>query len=205
MKNNVLILLAIFAITTTQPSYGVVTYLGAEAGVTNQIFTGNPGAFDVDLSGGQFTSNSYNLSGRGQGGLIFDEYNSIEVGYNYYSNTSFNLPDGSTINGNNNLVDLSYILTIPTWINGFGVYARLGIGYNWSNLSDFDNSNTGGVMANSFTDVLGAGVKFRISSNWAWRLEWISDGLISPIPLQSSQALGTMSIQTGYTGFNFYF
>lgn len=191
------LLLALSAIT-----FADVQYVGLEVGLSNQILSGDASTFNMNYN--NFYANSYNISGRLQVGNIFNQYNSIEVAYNYYSNLNYQMPDKNTLQGTTNSFDGSYILSLPTFVTGLAVFGRVGVGYNWEAITT--NPFNTGVQANGVTDVLGAGIKYKFSDNWAWRLEWIADGLIFPISVTTNgQTVGTASIQSAFTGINYYF
>ena len=180
-----------------------VGYVGLELGVDNQTLSGSNSTYIP--SAGNFTTNNVSFIGRVQGGYIFDKYNSIEVGYNYLSGLNYQLPNDSSITGSTNVVDLSYILSIPTMIDNFAVYARVGAAYDWISASTNDNL-LGTPSGSGVVDVLGAGIKYKIAENWAWRLEWIGNGILFPMSVtQGNNTVGTQSTQLFLTGINYLF
>lgn len=179
-------------------------YVGIEAGVSNQIMI-----FNGNTSENTTSNNSYNTS---LGGIVrlnlgytLNRYSSFELGGNYTFSNSFVSPIGSTFSLNNTSTDFSYLLNLPTTFNGVSVFGRIGAAYDWIN-SNSCNCNGGGVSGSNLTDALGAGVRYNLTSNTSFRVEWLENGLIFPIGISSgSQNVASWTNQMFLAGINLSF
>ena len=106
-------------------------------------------------------------------------------------------------------VDASYILSLPTVIERLSVFGRIGVAYDWINSSTGScgcgGSTVGILTGSSFADVVGAGIKYRMSPKLSWRIEWIANGLLFPVGLSAGSQFGLWTNQTFQTGFNYSF
>lgn len=186
-------------------------YVGLEAGVANQITV-----FNANTPYNSSASNAYspNLGflGRLNLGYNLTKYSGFELGGTYNFGAGFNYPDGNgSMNINATTVDLSYLFYLPTSFEGVSVFARVGGAYDWINSTSSNGCNCGSdISGNSsgggFADVLGAGVKYNITSKTSFRVEWLANGLFFPIGINNgSIPTANWTNQTFILGVNLHF
>ena len=191
-------------------------YIGINGGATNNIVTLNASTYSAVQTG---VSQLYNASvGYNIGldaGYNFDANNGLELGYNYFSPTSVSIPSSTTnLTTSATALSLSYKLYLPTFVDSWSVFGRLGVAYDSVSQGAFNSSCscncTNNLQQNaqgaSFADILGAGLKYKMSTNASLELEWVANGLIFPVGLNQ----GTSNIASWYSqnfniGFNYHF
>jgi opacity protein-like surface antigen len=167
-------------------------YIGFEAGVANEILNYNAAsAFLV----------------RGNLGYNINKFNGFELGITYNFNVSYpGLNALENFNINATTLDATYILSLPAVVEKLSVFGRIGFAYDWLNSSGICDCTINKVMnGNGFADVLGAGIKYSISPKLFWRLEWIANGLIFPVGINSGRMQANWTNQTFQTGLNYSF
>lgn len=183
------------------------TYIGIAGGGSNQITQIDTN--DSTLGDFHPYSSRWSATGRVDTGYNFNKYNAIEAGYNYYGKVTNELPLGDSITGGGSAVDLSYKLMLPTKIQDFSVFGRVGIAYDMANSGLFiSNCHCGTISTNGYgwTDVLGAGVKYQAARHISVSGEWLSNGLLSPINLQHNNTqIGSWSTQSFLAGIAYNF
>lgn len=198
----------LLAVICTFPAFTFATvsdgpYVGLEIGAANQIITFNG---NTPFNNG---TNSYNPSigilGRLNLGYNTNKYNGFELGGTYNFNTEFNYPNGGSMTLNAKTIDASYLFSLPTYVDSLLVFARVGIAYDW-----ISGSNNGGVIGNpeasSIADVLGAGVKYNITSKTSLRFEWLANGLLFPVEINNNSInTASWTNQTFMVGLNLHF
>lgn len=199
---KILILILFFPIL----SYATVSdgpYVGLEIGAANQISTINGGTqFN---SGSNAYEPSIGILGRINLGYNTNKYNGFELGGTYNFNTSFNYPNGGSMTLNAKTIDASYLFSLPTYVDSLSVFARVGVAYDW-----ISGSNNGGISGNpeasSIADVLGAGIKYNLTSKTSLRFEWLANGLIFPVEINNgSTNTASWTNQTFMVGLNLHF
>lgn len=184
-------------------------YVGIELGTDNQIVNFVPSAFNLNTSSSQLYNPNWGFAGRINFGYNFNKYNGIELAPTYYFSQSYNYPNdfGSTgINATS--LDFSYIPTFPITDSKWSVFGRLGVAYDWVNSSNSScNCGASSVPSGSnVADVLGAGLRYRISLNSSFRVEWISNGLFFPIGISNdNENIANWSTQSFMVGINYHF
>jgi opacity protein-like surface antigen len=187
-------------------------YLGLELGAANQIINYQANSFNVATNGVQLYNSELTFLGRLNLGYNANKYNGFELGTSYYFNSGSNYPTGSgSMSTNTTSLDLSYIGYLPISQSKFSVFGRIGAAYDWINNSSANDSN-GGIFvgmrpsASSFADIVGAGLKYNLGRNASFRLEWIANGLLFPVSINSgSQNIASWTGQTFEAGINYHF
>ena len=201
MKKLLNLILLLPAISFATVSNG--PYVGLEVGAANQIVTFNGG---TQFNNG---SNAYNPSigflGRLNLGYNTNKYNGFEIGGTYNFNTEFNYPSGGSMTLNAKTLDASYLFSLPTYVDSLLVFGRVGVAYDW-----ISGSNNGGISGNpgadSVADVLGAGIKYNVTSKTSLRFEWLANGLLFPVVINNgSTNTASWTNQTFMVGLNLHF
>ncbi|MBY0379136.1 MAG: outer membrane beta-barrel protein [Burkholderiales bacterium] len=215
MKKINIIFLGIFVINA-YASVNDGVYLGINGGLTNNIVILNASTYSTVQTGGSQLYNAnvgYNIGL--DVGYNFDAYNGMELGYNYSSPTLISIPGSITsLTTSATALSLSYKLYLPTFIENWSVFGRVGVAYNSVNQGIFNSSGscncTNTLQMNAqgttFADVLGAGLRYKMTPNSTLNFEWIANGLIFPIGLNQ----GTSNIASWYSqnfniGLNYHF
>lgn len=189
------------------------TYIGVAAGVANQPLSFNQSAFGINGNGSNTVNTQLGMAGRLFGGYNFNKYNGVEAGVSYNTGTTYNYPDGSGgMTSNAAGVDISYIPMLPISNSNWSVFGRVGVEYGWINSSGGSDCNCSTSISplnpsgSSFTDELGAGMRYKISNRFTYKIEWISNGLLFPIGINSGNTdVGSWSQQTFQTGVSYHF
>lgn len=163
-------LLTILGVLATTAAYAKVPdqgfYLDAGAGVASISYYGNSGTTGLL---------------RIDGGYNINQIIGVQLGVNNYFSSSItnNQLGNYTVSGYG--YDLSFIPNIAIGTNApVNVFFRLGGGYDNMNSSIGNNSG--------FVDVLGAGVRYDISSHLGITGQWIGRGLlVQSSPINYSQ------------------
>lgn len=183
-------------------------YAGLEAGVSNQIDIFNSSTAYNQNNSPTYASNQAFLM-RLNAGYNFSKYSGLELGGTYNFGTSVSYPNSSAANMNiqATTLDFSWLLYLPTTVDSLFVFGRVGGAYDWLNGSGGCNCNgTTAPGGGAFTDVLGAGVKYNVTSKTSFRLEWISNGLFFPVGINNgSTNTASWTNQTFMLGFNLHF
>lgn len=181
-------------------------YFGVEIGGSSQTMNYNASSFDINLSGNNISDSSWTFIGRLNLGYNFSKFNGLELGYSLNALPEYTYPGATgAFSGNVSTLDASYILSIPTIIQKFSIFGRIGVGYDFINSSSSSTSVASPSGAN-FTDVLGAGIKYNLTPKTSFRLEWIENGLLFPVNLNSGSGnITTFSAQSFLLGFNYHF
>lgn len=181
-------------------------YVGVELGASNQIASFNSGTFDVNSGSANLDATQTGFLMRANLGYQFNSYSALEMGDMYSWGGNYQYP-GNASNGSvqigSNTVDVSYLLSLPITQSNFSVFGRLGVAYQWVNSTGY---NASGVDGGAFTDVIGAGIKYRMGKYTSIRAEWIADGLWQPVGLSANnQQVGNLSSQNFLIGINYYY
>lgn len=188
-------------------------YVGLNAGGANQIVSYNPSAFNLNTNGSELYNPSWGFVGRVDGGYNFNKWSGLELGAAYYSGSGSSYPTGSgTFNPSTSSLDFSYIAYLPISQTDFSVFGRIGIAYDWINNDGTSSGcNCSGVAAldpsgSNFADVLGAGIRYKMSMHSSLKLEWLANGLIFPVGINSgSTSVANWSAQTFQIGAAYHF
>ena len=181
-------------------------YVGLEFGAANEVLVFNAGT--PYNSGANAYSPSISFLGRLNIGYNSTKYSGFELGATYNSSTGFNYPTVTgTMNLNATTLDLSYILYLPTAFEGVSAFGRVGVAYDWLNSSGGCNcEGISSASANSFADVMGAGIKYNITSKTSFRAEWLANGLLFPVSINSGSInTAAWTNQTFMLGINLHF
>ena len=179
-------------------------YLGLELGAANQSVNFNQSAFNLNTSNSSVINSQWNGIGRFYGGYNFNRYTGLEAGVSYTLPTGYNYPDNNgSLFSSSTVVDISYIPMLPIAYSNWSIFGRIGVGYAWlpgGNSAQYNSSGS------NLTDVLGAGLRYKFSNHWTYKIEWMADGLLFPIGINSgSTSIGSWSQQTFQTGVSFHF
>lgn len=190
-------------------------YLGINGGLTNNIVTYNTSTYTEQATGSQlYNANvGYNLGV--DIGYNFNKYNGLEFGGNYLSQTTSELP-GNTGNLSTaaTAISISYILNLPTLIKDLAVFGRLGIAYDsvnqgitsQSNCNCSNNSIGSSAQGANFADILGAGLRYKLSGHSTVKIEWVANGLLFPIGInQGNSNVANWYSQNFNVGYNYHF
>lgn len=191
-------------------SYATVSdgpYIGAELGGSNQNVNFLPSSFNLNTNGSNLDNPHWGMMARLNLGYNLDQYSGFEFGTSYTLPISHQFPDSS---GNTNLsvtsLDWSYILSIPTIVDGWSVFGRAGFSYNWLNGGNGCGCENNNLNGYGFADVLGAGLKYNISPNTSFRMEWLANGLFFPIGVgKNSNLVANVDSQNFLAGINYHF
>ena len=142
--------------------------------------------------------------GRFNLGYNADKYNGFELGFNYNALPGYAYPNNAgSLTGSVSTLDASYILYLPTIVQKLSVFGRVGVGYDWINGNSSNGLSPSGA---NFADVLGAGIKYNISRKMSFRLEWMGNGLLIPVSVNSgSTNVANFSEQVFMLGLNYHF
>lgn len=182
-------------------------YLGLEVGGANQNINYNASSFNINTNGTALSDSSWTGIGRVFGGYNFSRYNAVEAGLSQSLSNSFNTTaSGDKFSTTSTVFDISYLPMLPISNSNINVFGRLGVGYAWlpggqvgcNCTSDTSFNASGG----GFTDVLGAGIRYKFANNWSVKVEWIADGLLFPVGVDGA---GSWDQQTFQTGVAFHF
>ncbi len=201
----ILIILNLYSITGfASVSHG--PYVGIELGGSKQTFNFNSSIFSLDTNGGNLTNSELGAVARFNLGYSLDKYNSFELGasYNFAFNYTYPNNQGSTLN---NLwsQDITYILTLPTIVDKLAILGRVGLAYDWTHANSCC-CQIGDASVNTFSDVFGAGISYKLSSKSIIRVEWVSNGLFFPIGVNSGDTnIGSLTSNNFELGLNYYF
>lgn len=184
-------------------------YVGLEIGAANQIINFTPSTFNLDTNGSTLYNPEVGFLARLNLGYNINRFNGFELGTTYNFGTTHNYPNNQgNLNTPVTTIDFSYLIYLPTIVNQWSVFGRVGLAYDWTGSSYSCNgvSSLGNISGSGFADVLGAGLMYRITPNTSFRVEWISNGLFSPININSSSgSIGTWTNQTFQLGLNYHF
>ena len=185
-------------------------YFGFELGAANQIVQFNPAAFNLNTNGSSLYNPALGFLSRFNLGYNLNKYAGFELGTTYNFATGHNYPSGNGILSTTaTAIDLSYLLYLPTIIDKWSVFGRVGGAFNWIGSEGICNCNTSSVInpsGSSFADVLGAGIMYRLTPSVSFRLEWISNALLFPVEINNSgTSVGKWTNQTFQAGFNYHF
>ena len=188
-------------------------YTGIELGAANQIINYQASAFGENTNGVQLINSNVTFMGRFNLGYNADKNNGFELGTNYFFNSNSSTPNGNdNLSTNTTALDLSYIGYLPISQSKLSVFGRVGIAYDWINSSTSNSCNCNNNQSSfqpsgsNFADVLGAGLKYNLSSHASIRLEWIANGLLVPVSINNgSQNIASWTAQTFVTGINYHF
>lgn len=206
-------LTAIFIAVSSFASAGVTqgTYVGLSVGGANQFMNFNQGSFNQNTSGNDVIGQQWSGVGRVFSGYNFGRYAALEGGFAYTTSADFNYPNGlGDFNMNASTLDVSFLPMLPVSNSPITVFGRLGVTYNWLTTNS-DNCNCDGKSLSApysanFADELGAGVRYKINANFSTRLEWLANGLIFPVGLNSGNTqVGKWSEQTFQIGGAYHF
>lgn len=201
----------LFVIQFANASVSDGPYIGIEGGIANQEVNFSNGSFNLNSNGLNLATAATAFLLRGNLGYSFNKYSALEVGSTYTFNSSIVNPAGGNFNINATTIDLSYLLSLPTSVDRLSVFGRIGFSYNWINSASEGNctcnpnSSTTGINGSNFADVLGAGIKYRLSPSLSWRIEWIANGLLFPVGLTGNGVNASWVNQTFQTGINYSF
>lgn len=179
-------------------------YLGLEVGAANQSINFNQSAFNLNTSNSSVLNSQWNGIGRIYSGYNFNRYTGLEAGVSYTMPTGYSYPDNNgSFFSPATVVDVSYVPMLPIAYSNWSVFGRIGVGYAW--LPDGSSSQYNSSGSN-LTDVLGAGLRYKFSNHWTYKIEWVADGLLFPVGINSgSTNIGAWSQQTFQTGVSFHF
>lgn len=180
-------------------------YVGVEIGAANQFVNFNSNNFSLNTGSANLTSSQTGFLTRANLGYQFNSYSALELGANYSWGGNYQYPNSDgTIQIGSTTLDGSYLLSLPITQSNFSVFGRIGLAYSWINSTGYNDAS--GVTGGAFTDVLGAGMKYRLGKYTTIRMEWIADGLWQPVGLSAdSQQIGNLSSQNFLIGVNYYF
>lgn len=210
MKKLIVFLFLAGGVSAAQATVTSGAYLGLEVGGANQNINYNTSSFDINTNGTSLTNNNWTGIGRLFGGYNFSRYNALEAGLSQSLSNSFSTPSNNTFSSTSTVFDISYLPMLPVSNSNFNVYGRLGVGYAWLPGGQVGCNCNGGTQWNAsgsnFTDVLGAGVRYKFANHWTMKIEWIADGLLFPVDINiGSTSVGSWSQQTFQTGVAFHF
>lgn len=179
-------------------------YLGLELGATNQSTNFNQSAFNTNATNSNVVNSQWNGIGRLYSGYNFDRYTGLEAGISYSFPTNYNYPNQSgAFSSSASVFDVSYVPMLPIAYSNWAVFGRVGAGYALLSGGSSGQLNPSG---GNFTDVLGAGLRYKFTNHWTYKIEWIADGLLFPVGINSgSTTVGSWSQQTFQTGVSFHF
>ncbi len=212
--NNKLRLASILVLVSTKYSYATVSsgpYVGVELGAANEIINYQASAFNINANGAQLYSPQWTFLGRLNFGYNVSKYYGFELSPSHYFTSNSPYPSGTgSMSTNTTALDFSYIAYLPISQTKLSVLGRVGVAYDW-----IGNSSSGECgcnqanfqpSGNNFADVLGAGLKYNLGAHTSLRLEWIANGLLFPVSINSgSQNIASWTGQTFEAGINFHF
>lgn len=186
-------------------------YVGIELGAANQIINYQASAFNLSTNGAQLYNPEWTFLGRLNFGYNLNKYTGFELGTNYFFNSSSPYPNGNgSMSTNTTALDLSYIAYLPISQSKFSAFARVGVAYDW--ITNSSSAGCGCSQANfqpsgtNFADVLGAGLKYNLGAHTSFRIEWIANGLLFPVSINSgSQNIASWTGQIFEAGINYHF
>jgi opacity protein-like surface antigen len=204
---KILLCCGFFFLSCAYASVSNGPYVGVEAGVANQILNYNVASFNLNTNGVNLTNAAAVPLIRGNFGYNINKISGFELGASYNFNSSHTSPIGSnSFNMNATTLDASYILSLPTVFEKVSVFGRIGFAYDWINSADSCGCViSNGMSGSGFADVLGAGIKYRLSTALSWRLEWIANGLLFPVGINAGSMQANWTNQTFQTGLNYSF
>lgn len=184
-------------------------YVGLSAGASNQNINFAGAAFNSNVNGSNIDNNQWGALLRLYGGYNFDRYTGVEMGVSTNTATTFTYPNNSgTMNMNTTTLDISYIPMLPIKDSNFSVFGRVGASYDWISNSGYSGGTGSGLnpSGSNLTDMLGAGVRYKFFNNFTMKVEWIAEGLLFPIAINSGGTnVGSWSEQTFQTGVTYHF
>lgn len=183
-------------------------YIGLEVGGANQLIKFVPSNFSINTNGSNLDNYALGFLMRLNLGYNIDKYNGFELGTTYDFTTGHSYPNGmGNLNTNAWTLDGSYILYLPTIVEKLSVFGRLGVAYDWiNNNSDCNCAGNPTVSGNGVADILGAGIKYNLSPQASFRVEWIANGLLFPVGIASTTTnVGSWTNQSFQLGINYHF
>src|SRR5579863_4590529 len=143
-------------------------YLGVEIGAANQIVNFTPSTFNLNTNGSNLSNSSVGFLTRLNFGYNLSRYSGFELGVSYSFPAVHNYPNNEgSLNSTLTNLDMSYLLYLPTLIDKWSVFGRVGVAYDWigSGSGCGCNSTVSNPSGSSLADVLGAGLMYRITPN----------------------------------------
>ncbi len=212
MKKSILIL----SLLISSQCYATVSdgpYLGINIGGANQNISFLPNSFNLNTNGSNLSNYSWSFLTRLNVGYNIDKWNGFELAPSYIFSSNYQYPNNnSSVSFSATTLDLSYIGYLPISDTKLSVFGRIGIAYDWvnngSNSGCSYSSTTQGLnpAGSNFADILGAGIKYNLGPNSSFRIEWISNGLIFPVGINSgSTNVANWNVQTFQLGMNYHF
>ncbi len=190
-------------------------YVGINGGLTNNIVTYSSSLYNQQQAGAQLYNAKFGYNLGIDVGYNFNKYNGLELGANFLSQTSSQL-----LNTTENLstaataISLSYILNLPTLVKNLTVFGRFGAAYDLinqglaqqSNCNCSNNSVGADIQGANVADIIGAGLRYKLSGRSTVKVEWIANGLIFPIGInQGSNNIANWYSQNFNVGYNYHF
>jgi len=163
-------------------------YVGFGGGVANQIITFNQTTFGITQPAIQLSSPVVGLAVRGVLGYNVNQVVGLELGNTYSFSTAHPTPNNvGTLNTIANSTDGSLIIMIPSsYFGDLNAFGRIGMAYtSVNNTSSCNCGISSSADGSGVSDVLGAGIRYKLAYNWSIRAEWIGTGLFYPVALDA--------------------
>ncbi|MBX9866711.1 MAG: porin family protein [Burkholderiales bacterium] len=184
-------------------------YVGVSAGLSNQSMNFANAPFNLNTNGSNLDNNQWGGLVRLFGGYNFSSYTGVEMGASINTGTTYTYPNNAgTMNMNTTTWDLSYIPMLPIKNSDFTVFGRVGVAYDWISNSGYSGGSQSGLepSGSNLVDMLGAGVRYKFNNHFTMKVEWIAEGLLFPVPINSGGTnVASWDQQTFQTGVSYHF
>jgi opacity protein-like surface antigen len=194
-------------------------YVGIDGGVAWQSFIYNNSMAGQQISNSQLTVSATSPGGQLglYGGYNFTKNWGVELGYQYFFNSSTvtgatisSNNDNSTFNLNAQLIDLLAVGRLPIEDSNFAVYAKLGLALAYAQFGQYCTTtcSTGTSLPSGSGVAIagGLGLEYLLTKEWGVHVEAMNYGALLPITMSSNgQNVGSWSATSLLVGGSWHF